>query len=351
MSGKRVLVGFSGGVDSCAAVYLLKQKGYEVTAIHLILHEPEQHGASTDRLKTITRHLHVPLVMVNRQDLFQKTIIEAFVKSYLSGETPNPCTSCNEEIKLQTLRELMPVHKASWIATGHYAKKVLNKESQQWTICRGADRAKDQSYFLSLVTQKNLRPLLLPLGDKTKRNVKALAHSLLPAVPKDTESHEICFLKGSSYIDFLVSYLEDPARKGTFVNADGEVLGTHNGTFRFTIGQRRGIGIPDRTPYYVTALHPETNQVQIGKISELYQSTFTVRECRWHIPPGEDVISVNCQIRYRHPTAAASVRILTSDRAEVTFLKPQRAITPGQIAAFYRNDCLVGAGIIEKVGL
>ncbi len=347
MSSEHVLVGFSGGMDSCAAVHFLKEEGYRVTAVHLVLYNTRS-GEGTHHLETVADHLNVPLIIADKRKLFRETIIKPFAESYLSGETPNPCVWCNEGVKLRVLQEMMPAHQATWIATGHYAKKVFDPKSRRWTICRGSDRSKDQSYFLSLVPQEHLTPLILPLGDRTKSDIRVLMQTLALPIPKDVESHEICFLEGNAYTNFITTYLQQPAPEGTFIDANGKVLGTHDGFFQYTIGQRRGIGIADRTPYYVTALHPGTNQVQIGKVEELYRSTFTVRECRWHLPPSENTLSTTCQIRYRHAAAPASVRILPFNRAEVVFFNPQRAITPGQVAAFYQGDRLIGAGIIEK---
>lgn len=347
MSGKHVLLGFSGGMDSCAAAHFLKKEGYLVTAVYLTLYKKDP-GPLSKHLRQLSDCLNIPLIIEDRRAMFRKMVIEPFTESYLSGKTPNPCIWCNELVKLKALADLMKNRKAELIATGHYAKKGFDPDSNRWFIKRGWDRAKDQSYFLSFVSQGQLSKLLLPLGDKTKREIRELMVSLRLPIPEGSESHEVCFLEGESYKKFISHHAPNSA-KGAFINAKGEVLGAHDGMYGFTIGQRRGIGIADKTPYYVTALYPKKNQVQIGKVDELYKSTFYVTDCLWHLPCKEKTIDVLCQIRYRHPAKPAILKVLAPDHVEVTFSTPQKAITPGQIAAFYQDDRLIGAGIIEKV--
>lgn len=349
MPKEHVLVGFSGGMDSCAAVHLLRREGYRVTAVYLTLYGKTIDSRSK-RIRQLADRLNVPLIIEDKRAVFHKMIMEPFTDSYLSGNTPNPCVWCNEEIKLSVLAELMTSQDASWIATGHYAKKGFDPDCQRWFIRRARDRKKDQSYFLSFVSQGHLRRLLLPLADKKKGEVKRLMDKLSIPITEDSESHEICFLEGNAYTKLISPRHHPPmSSKGAFVNAKGEVLGTHNGFYRFTVGQRKGIGIADKTPYYVTAIYPDKNRVQIGKVDELYKSSFYVRECRWHLPPTTDTFKVSCQIRYRHAPSNARLHVLSHNRAEVTFSSPQRAITPGQIAVFYQDDRLIGAGVIEKI--
>ncbi len=349
MPSDHVLLGFSGGMDSFAAALLLKEKGYRVTAVHLILHDVEP-ASSKRRLRALAGRLDIPLISVDLRDAFRENIIRPFAESYLGGKTPNPCVWCNEQIKCQGLLALLKKYDARWIATGHYSRKVPHPETRRWIIARGADRSKDQSYFLSFVRQEQLDKLLLPLGNKLKEDLRSRLTSLDSSVTAQRESHDICFLKGESYRKFLDAWVPGNLRgEGAFIDASGHVLGTHRGFFHYTVGQRKGIGIADRTPYYVTALIPERNQVRIGKESDLYKSIFTVTACHWHLPPPGKPAQVLCQIRFRHAAAPATLRTLGPYRAEVHFKTPQRAITPGQIAAFYQQDWLIGAGVIEKV--
>lgn len=348
MKKKEVFVGFSGGVDSFAAAFLLKEVGYHVTAVHLILHDPSPQKTEK-QLHALAESLGIPLITKDLRNRFRDTIITPFAKSYLSGKTPNPCVWCNEQIKLRALSELAGEHGVPWIATGHYARKELDEKQQCWIIKRGRDKKKDQSYFLSFVSQEHLKKLLLPLGDQIKAELVSKIKKGNHPVGERSESHDICFLQGTSFAEFITAWAKASKGEGTFVNKSGKILGTHDGFHRFTIGQRRGIGIADRTPYYVTALFPERNQVQIGKEADLYKSTFRVTGCHWHLPPEGNDISVLCQIRYRHKAAPATLRVLDSNKAEVSFEEPQRAITPGQVAAFYREDLLIGAGTIDTV--
>ncbi len=348
MSREGVIVGLSGGVDSFAAAYLLKEAGYQVTAVHLILHDPS-YEATKRHLEILAKSLGVPLVTRDLRDRFKKTIIEPFVKRYLAGKTPNPCAWCNERIKFHVMTEIMEELGIPLMATGHYAKKEFDPIHQRWFIARGKDRSKDQSYFLAFATQEQLERLLLPLGEETKKNIKEGMKDLCAPVSLRSESHDICFLEGTSLSAFISAWIGQKTKKGTFVDSRGNVLGAHEGFYRFTIGQRRGIGIADKTPYYVTALFPEKNQVQVGKVEDLYKTTFRASECRWHLSPETETFPVACQIRYRHAAAAAIVQVLEARLAKVTFSEPQRAITPGQIAAFYQDNRLVGAGVIETV--
>ncbi len=348
MNGEGVIVGLSGGVDSFAAAFLLKEAGHRVTAVHLILHDPA-YEATKRHLDALSESLGVPLVTRDLQDRFKKTIIEPFVKRYLAGKTPNPCVWCNERIKFRALTEIMEELKIPYMATGHYARKEFDPIHRRWYIARGKDRSKDQSYFLAFATQEQLERLLLPLGEETKKNIKEKMKDLCAPVFQRPESHDICFLEGTSLSTFISAWGGQKTKKGTFVDSTGNVLGTHEGVYRFTIGQRRGIGLADKTPYYVTALVPEKNQVQVGKVNDLYKTTFRVTDCRWHLSPETETLPVACQIRYRHAAAPATLRILGPKQVRVTFSEPQRAITPGQVAAFYQDDCLVGAGVIASI--
>ncbi len=349
MPEKRVLLGFSGGMDSFAAAVLLKEAGYEVVCTHLVLHEPDP-DVTVEHVQTLTRRLELPLIVKDIRSRFREGIILPFVETYLSGKTPNPCVWCNEQIKLQVLSDLTKEQSAQWIATGHYAKKAFDPACKRWTITRGKDPSKDQSYFLAFVSQDHLKPLLLPLGDETKEDLRTRMKAYDFPFTEQSESHDICFLKGMTFREFITGWTRaKPESKGVFIDKKGRALGTHDGFYRYTVGQRRGIGIADKTPYYVTALFPERNQVQIGKLEDLYKSTFSVTNCHWHLPPGDETLTARCQIRYRHKAAPATLRIRNENRVEVTFTRPQRAITPGQVAAFYREDRLIGAGIIESV--
>ena len=349
MSEKHVLLGFSGGLDSFAAAVLLKEAGYRVTAVHLALHDLSPESTKED-LYSLTQFLEVPLIIKDMQTSFRDTIVKPFAESYLAGRTPNPCVWCNERIKLSALAALLYEQDAQWIATGHYAKKEYDSRLQRWFVARGKDRSKDQSYFLSFVSQEHLKRLLLPLGDQKKNELKAAMERLGAPVTTRSESHDICFLSGTTFSEFISHWSQaQSSGKGKFISKNGRILGTHEGFYRFTVGQRRGIGIADKTPYYVTALYPERNQVEIGKVENLYKSIFLVTDCRWYLSPVASSFPALCQIRYRHTAAPATVKIMKDNQAKVSFVTPQRAITPGQVAAFYRENRLIGAGAIDTV--
>jgi tRNA-specific 2-thiouridylase len=351
MPKPRVLVGFSGGIDSCAAVYFLQQEGYDIIGVTLIFHGDEtETGDLRRRVQALAEDLGISLIIEDRCDFFEGKIILPFIDTYLSGKTPNPCIWCNEQIKLKTLGELADQYGIQYFATGHYAGKEFDAEAQRWLITKAKDRRKDQSYFLSLVSQEHLERLLLPLADKRKTDIRLLMKDLGISILQEEESHEICFLNGKSYRDFLCSRpgISLPG-EGMFIDKNGTVLGRHAGYYNFTIGQRKGIGIADTTPYYVTALFPDTNQVEIGKQQELYKNSFRIKACQWYLPPVKKTFLIDCQIRYRHAPAPAHLSLEDSRTGLVTFSESQPAIAPGQVAAFYEGKRLIGAGIIETV--
>jgi len=349
MPKPRVLVGFSGGIDSCAAAYFLRHQGYDVTGVILIFHEGAP-GDPVGRARTLAGALGIPLIVEDRRDNFKNKIIAPFIETYLAGKTPNPCILCNEQIKLKTLNDLADRHGARYFATGHYAGKEFDTASRRWVITKASDKNKNQSYFLSFVSQEHLERLLLPLADKQKSDLRTLMKVLGISIQDEEESHEICFLNGRSYRDFL---REQPGLslpgKGSFIDKNGRVLGHHDGYHAFTIGQRKGIGIADATPYYVTAIFPESNQVEIGKREDLYKASFHVGACYWSLPPKKQTLSVDCQIRYRHTPAPARLSLNSPQSGILTFSVPQPAVTPGQVAAFYNGERLIGAGLIEAV--
>jgi len=347
MSKPRVLVGFSGGIDSCAAAHFLQHQGYDVTGVTLIFHEGVP-GDPVSRARTRAGILGIPLIVEDRRDSFKDQIITPFIKTYLAGKTPNPCVLCNEQIKLKALHNLADRYDAAYFATGHYAGKEFDPVARRWVITKADDKDKDQSYFLSFVSQTHLEGLLFPLADKKKSDIRVLMKNLgLPFQDKE-ESHEICFLNGKSYRDFLRKQPGLPLPgDGTFIDKNGRVLGRHGGYHAFTIGQRKGIGIADATPYYVTAIFSESNQVEIGKREDLCQISFWVGACRWHLPPKDKTLPVDCQIRYRHTPVPAHLSLKDSRNGILTFSVPQPAITPGQVAAFYQGKRLIGAGLIE----
>lgn len=354
---KKIVIAMSGGVDSSVAAALLREQGHEVIGISLQLWDysfdtDDRFGTccSLDDLadaRRVAGQIGIPFYILNLEQAFRETVVDYFVGEYLNGRTPIPCTACNKKLKFDELMERAEEYGYDYIATGHYAT-VEQDETGRYTIRRGADRHKDQSYFLFDLSQEQLARILFPLGGLDKQEVRRRAAELRLTVAGKSESHEICFIPDNDYAKFIEGVVgEDRFQPGEIVNADGEVLGTHRGYPAYTIGQRKGLnlgGLPE--PYYVTAIDPVNNRVVVGPKNDLFRDTFTVGDCNWmlaHCEPFEAEV----QIRYRHQAVPAWVTPLPGGRARVDLEYAQPAITPGQAAVFYRGDCIAGGGWIE----
>ena len=351
----------SGGVDSLTTALLLMEQGVEIWGIHMVVGSPVSHGgrpgdSSPDLKKTrisiekIKENLRIEIKIIDLREPFEDLIIKPFVSSYLKGFTPNPCIPCNARIKFGILLQKAFEYGAKSFATGHYARIKKDAASGRWQLLRGVDKSKDQSYFLYQLSQEQLENALFPLGEKTKKEVcEYVKERNLAGLPSE-ESHEICFIPDNDYKNFIKKVTGIDDSPGYIVDKNGKVLGRHKGIFRYTIGQRRGIGIPAREPYYVTGVDPGANTVKIGKREELLGRRFIVSDLNWvSIRPPQEALKALVQIRYRHKASKALIEPLGENRALVDFIEPQRAITPGQYAVFYDGDLLLGGGQIIEV--
>ncbi len=341
--GKRVLLGFSGGVDSFYSAYLLREKGFDVHLIYFKLLKT----ANLEKVRKSAELLKLPLTVIDLSDEFRKAVIDYFIRYYKLGLTPNPCAVCNREIKLKYLYRLMKELSFDFIATGHYARVVYVPEFRRNLISRGVDRRKEQSYFLSLVEREVFDSLLLPLGDFTKEEVVKRAKEL--GFEYRGESQDICFIPGE-YTEFLKRFIKP--RPGYFRLRDGTVLGKHKGLFYYTVGQRRGLGIPYKHPLYVLELLPEENAVVVGSKEEILKDEIFVWKLNWHVRPEELVgREIEVQIRYRaKPVKVRELKYLNSDFYCVKLAAKVEAPTPGQVCAFYNGDLLIGGGEITREG-
>lgn len=341
----------SGGVDSSTAAVLLKEQGEEIVGLSMQLWREDGRCCSLDDLwdaRRVAIHLGVPYYVLNLEDQFENTVVAPFVKSYLAGETPSPCILCNNYVKFHHLVEKAAGIGADRVATGHYARVRYDESLGRWLLLRGKDRSKDQSYFLFGLTQEQLSKTVFPLGELTKTEVREIArHAGLPTSEK-AESQEICFVDGS-YAQFVEKYSGMEANKsGDIVTESGEVVGTHAGIHKYTVGQRKGLVAAGR-PQYVVKIEPELNRIVIG--DDPQQKRFAVRDYNWiavdSIAKLSEPIRCDVQIRNRFEPKPATVFL---DGAEVTveFDQPQRAITPGQAAVFYWDDVVVGGGWIQR---
>jgi tRNA-specific 2-thiouridylase len=351
----RIVVAMSGGVDSSVAAALLAEQGHDVIGLSMQLYSQGEAGAhfgsccTLDDLNDARRVASVvgfPHYILNFERQFQETVISNFVDEYASGRTPLPCAHCNSDLKFSTLLERAHGFGAATVATGHYAR--VEQDGRRWVLKRSLDRDKDQSYFLFSLTQGQLASAMFPVGSLTKPQVRREAHRLALQVADKPDSQEICFVPDGDYASFVAKKAPRVAHGGAIVAENGEQLGTHAGIHRFTIGQRRGLGISGPNPRYVLRIDADTGDVTVGPKSALERATLSASGVNWvAVDAPSTWLPVTAQIRHRHAPAAARVRALDGGRAELAFDAPQSAITPGQAVVFYQDDVVVGGGWIE----
>ena len=338
-----VAVALSGGVDSAVAAYLLKKEGHRVWGITMI-HHADMEG-SLPKVKAVAESLDIPLEVVDLQDAFRERVIDPFIRQYAEGRTPSPCPICNRVIKMGLLMDEALSMRVRKMATGHYAR--VWEDGEGFHLLRGKDKRKDQSYFLSLLSQEQLSRFLLPLGGLKRVDVEKTAYTLGFSGSGLHGSQEICFLTGH-YTGLLREQGLDPG-PGNVRDVQGKIIGEHRGYIHYTVGQRRGLGVAKGVPLYVVQIIPEENTIVVGPEDHLFSREITVFSPHWiHEPCGDSPWRLDVKIRYRHTGAPALVRSL-GDKLDVLFETPQRAPTPGQLAVFYRDDEVLGGGWIEDV--
>jgi tRNA-specific 2-thiouridylase len=364
-----IAVAMSGGVDSSTVAAMLTHSGDTVVGLTLQLWDQTRlagrHGipdapkagrcCSLDDVydaRRVAEHLGIPYYVVNQQERFERDVVRPFVAEYMAGRTPIPCSLCNNHLKFDQLLQTARSIGAGRIATGHYAVNEFDPVRQRWILKRPADLAKDQTYFLFGLTQEQLARTLFPLGRLTKPEVREIARRHGLALAEKPDSQEICFIPGGDYKQFLTAYLEEQGEKlpetaGKLVASNGKVLGSHDGIFNFTVGQRKGLGVNSPSPLYVLSIDPASNRVALGADEELTTHTLRARRLNWiSIPELTGPMRVQIKIRHRHEPAWATLEPTRADQILATFDEPQRAVTPGQSAVFYDKDEVVGGGWI-----
>ena len=353
---EQVLVGMSGGVDSSVAALILMER-YQVSGVTMklfdsgdIVTEGKTCCAITDveDARRVCHRLGLTHHMFNFTDEFRREVMGRFADGYARGETPNPCIDCNRFVKFPGLLRRGALLGFPYIATGHYAQIRRDQSSGRFQLLRAVDRAKDQSYVLYAMTQEELGRTLLPLGDKTKPEIRAMAEAAGLVTADKAESQDICFVPDGDYGTFLIEKMGIPVENGDIMNQSGQVLGTHSGAIRYTIGQRRGLGIAAPAPLYVTGKDMARNVVTVGVQADLLRDCFHVQAPNWvSISALTEPLAVTVMTRYRDREEAATLYPLEDGGVEVRLHAPKRAITPGQAAVFYQGDVVVGGGVIR----
>jgi len=354
-----VAVAMSGGVDSSVAAALLVEAGHDVTGVTMDLFALPAGACRADDLQSccgrtaradaarVAAALGIAHVTADFRKDFERAVVADFCREYARGRTPNPCVRCNRLMKFEILWKRVRRLGAERLATGHHARIEYDRSRRRFLLKKGFDAAKDQSYFLYVLTQDQLARTLFPVGGMTKAEVRRTAARLGLSVAAKPESQEICFIPDRDYVRFLRARMPDAFRPGLIVDREGRVVGGHQGVAHFTIGQRKGMGVAGPHPYYVVSLDPDANRVVLGRGEDLLSRSLRVVDVNWIAIKGlVRPRPAAVKIRYRHREAAALLRPSESGEVFVEFEAPQRAVTPGQSAVFYEGDAVLGGGTI-----
>lgn len=370
----KIAVAMSGGVDSSAAAALLKEEGHDLVGFTMQLWN-QRRGINVDEngeslpsrccsmddvydARRVADGLGFPFYVLNLEREFETAVVEPFIQSYLDGETPIPCVACNSRLKFASLDKMAVSLGCDKVATGHFARVEYDESATRYRLFRGRNHWKDQSYFLWELTQDQLSRAHFPLGEMLKEEVRDIARGANLYTAEKKESQEICFVPDGKYSEFIDRYLVHEGRsdelpqKGDIINSAGETVGTHSGLHRYTIGQRKGLGVANEKPLYVLQIERAKNQIIVGEDFELDTPEFTAKGVNWvaFAEPSEPVRAA-VKVRYRHDPAVATLHALPNDRVLVVFDEFQRAITPGQATIFYdieTQEEVIGGGWIEK---
>lgn len=354
---RRVLIAMSGGVDSGVAAFLMKEAGYDCigATMKLFANEdaglPREHSCCSlddvEDARSVAFSLGMPHYVFNFADRFREDVIDGFIEAYENGRTPNPCIDCNRYLKFKKLFLRAKELSCDYVVTGHYARIERDENTGRFLLKKGLDHTKDQSYVLYSMTQEQLAHVQFPLGCLRKTQVRQIAeaHGFINAQKHD--SRDICFVQDGKYSDFIEAYTGKQYPAGDFIDRDGHVLGRHRGMIRYTIGQRKGLGIASSHPLYVVSVNPADNTVMLGTNEELFSSELTAKDINLVSAERLDApMRVKAKVRYRHAEQWATAEQTDEDTIRVVFDEPQRAITAGQAVVLYDGDVVVGGGTI-----
>jgi len=353
MNKKRVVVGMSGGVDSSYAAYVLQKQNFDVIGVMLTLWtEPSQENEnrccslnSQSVARQVANKLGIPFYVMDARELFRSIVVQNFIQGHSSGVTPNPCVLCNAAVRWKMLLSAADMFSADFISTGHYAQ-IIKKEMDRLHLFRGIDPSKDQSYVLSMLSYESLQRTILPLGEMTKENVREESKQAGLINHRQPDSQDLCFLGGMNYRDFLEKYAPGKNVPGEIINEAGVIVGQHDGLANYTLGQRKGLRIASKYPYYVTSKDPTTNRLYISHQPISEGRGIVVSNVNWINPPTYDSFEVEIQVRYKTSAVPCKVK-LEEDITRVQFEEPNSLLaTPGQVAVFYKKSECLGGGII-----
>ncbi len=357
----RAMIAMSGGVDSSVAALLMKRSGYDCAGVTMRLYRspamereaPKSCCSDADEedAACVCWQLGIPFESLCCTKEFEKAVIQAFIREYEAGRTPNPCIVCNRRMKFELLLSLARERGFDCLATGHYARITQDGGSGRLQLRQARDGSKDQSYVLYTLTQEQLAFLRFPLGELSKAEVRLIAESAGLVTASKRESQDICFIPDGDYGAFLERRTGRRDPEGEILDLNGRVIGRHRGALRYTIGQRRGLGVAAEHPLYVVAKDMEKHSVTVGLERALYSRELTASDFNWlSIPEPDRPLRVTARTRYRQRENEATVCPLEGSRVKLVFDRPQRAVTPGQAVVLYDGDLVLGGGTIEGVG-
>lgn len=353
---KKAMIAMSGGVDSSVAAYLISQQGYETVGVTMKLHNDESQAQAEascctsddiEDARSVAGKLGIPYHVYNYSDNFTEHVISRFVDAYRNARTPNPCIDCNRYIKFDRLVRTAIELGFDYVVTGHYAVTEYDEASGRYLLKKAVDESKDQSYVLYSLSQEQLSHILFPLGSMSKQEVREVADKLDFINADKPDSQDICFVPDGDYARFIEEWCGLKFENGNFVDLQGNVIAQHKGIINYTIGQRKGLGIAAKSPYYVVGKNLETNEVILGSNDDLFSSTLTATDVNFiSVEKLTGPMRVRAKVRYKQKETDATISPLGNGDVSVVFDEPQRAIASGQAVVFYDGDIVVGGGTI-----